>query len=203
QCCSAAGVVVASAEEPRLARRGDGLKGAFGGVVRQHQASIVEEPLQGVTVIVCVLEGAAHEPSLVFELGSLLLDPREEREHVRAEVGFTQLLNLRWRLLLPRLVEFEDPPDPHQPFASDSVLRNGGLPEATTRVVPTAYFDAAAAVMLDVVLRSVDLGRVGKEQIEDAFGVGLHIAAEASEAGVDGTAGFPLEVIVEDVVSVG
>ena len=71
------------------------------------------------------------------------------------EVGGTKELDLGRRLLLPRLVELEDPTDPHQPLARDGILGDRGLPEATARVKPTDHLDALAAVVFDVAKRTL------------------------------------------------
>jgi hypothetical protein len=68
---------------------------------------------------------------------------------------------------------------------------------------PPGDLDTLAAIVLQIVLRGPQLGLIGEEQIENALGVGLNVTAEASEPGVDAVAGFVLEVVEEDVVSVG
>jgi hypothetical protein len=105
-----------------LCGRCDVFDGALGAVIGQDQAAVIEEALQGVAVIVSVLEGGANESPLVLERRSVLLEPGKEGEHVRAEKGCPQLLDFCRRLLLPRLVELEDATEPHEPLAGDVFL---------------------------------------------------------------------------------
>src|SRR5262249_8315392 len=73
----APGVVIAAAEEPGLPAEGDGLDGALGPIVREHQAAVVEEARERLPLIVRVLERAAGESTPVSKDGALLV-PREE-----------------------------------------------------------------------------------------------------------------------------
>src|SRR5205814_1960001 len=137
------------------------------------------------------------------ERGAVRLDPGKEGQYVGAEVDLAQLRDLDRRLLLPRVVELEDASHAHEPLTGDLALGDGSLPKPAPRVIPASNLDALAAIGLDVVPRGLQRLGISEEQIEDALGVGLYIAAEASKAGIDGLTGLALEIIEQDVVTVG
>ena len=153
-------------------------------------------------MIVRVLEGRAYQAPLALECRPLLLDPGKAGQQVRLEMGRAHFSISDGGFFLPRLVELEDASDARQPLAVDGKFGDCGLPESTTRVKPAGDLDTLAAIVLWIEPRGRQLGPIGEEEIEDALGVGLHIAAEAPEPGVDGGAGFVLEVVEQDVISV-
>jgi hypothetical protein len=59
----------------------------------------------------------------------LLVDPLEEAHDVRHQPQRTRLLDLRRRLLGPRGIKLEDPPQTHQAFSAHDLLADRGLPE--------------------------------------------------------------------------
>jgi hypothetical protein len=101
-------VIVAAAEQPRLAAERYGFQGTFGAIVGQHQPAVVEEACEHFALIVCVLQGRARVSTLVAIQRALLADPREEIIDVWSQVLKTQAFDLGRRLALPRLAQLKD-----------------------------------------------------------------------------------------------
>jgi hypothetical protein len=122
-------VVVAADEEPGLAADGDTAQLALAAVVVEAKSAIVVETGQRTTLAVGVAQGSAQETSLVADLVVLILDPREERISVRAEVQLAEGLDLGGGLAPPGPVEREDPRDACEALARDDILGDRGLPD--------------------------------------------------------------------------
>src|SRR5690606_29552899 len=68
------GMLIAPDEEPRLATDGDVSKLAFGDVVVELEAAVVEEPLECVLLTACIAQGGAKKATLMLVLEPVHLD---------------------------------------------------------------------------------------------------------------------------------
>lgn len=192
------GVVVAACEEPVLASDGDAAEGALASVVVERQAAVLERAQEGRALAEGVAEGAPQRASKVCDLRVLDLGPGEEGIHFGREALLAFGLDGRGRLLTPGFFEFIESSDPEERLTGHLALRDGGLPELSSRVGPASDLGTtfrnnrlAVVAVLDPRL---------EEPVVDALGVGLKIAIETIENTRDGGARLLLCVDVDDVV---
>ena len=101
---------IGAGEQPRLSAESDAAKAALGGVVRQANASVVEEPCEGGPALQHVVHGLG-EIAAARELGPLGAHPGFEIGDQRRTQLLANRAALLWQLAIDAALDLEQPID--------------------------------------------------------------------------------------------